>query len=136
MKFKVTLSSIESRKRFIDDTIRSLIAQESDDGFSVDLYLPKQKVRGGQWLDSDIKKLKEKYTKDPLNIKSVKDIGPLTKFWYALKSQEDISPVISADDDVLYPKDWAKNLIRYHEFFPRALVCHRGRILDETKKIQ
>jgi len=60
-----------------------------------------------------------------LEIQFVEDIGPHTKAIYALKHFADWR-VVTADDDVLYPRNWLRDLIAAHEREPDCVTCHRA----------
>ena len=60
-----------------------------------------------------------------LEIQFVEDIGPQTKAIYALKHFADWR-VVTADDDVLYPRDWLRDLAAAHEREPDCVICHRA----------
>jgi hypothetical protein len=61
-----------------------------------------------------------------LEIRFVRDIGPYTKVIYALKEFAD-DLVVACDDDVVYPRDWLKDLMAAHEREPRCVICHKAR---------
>ena len=76
-----------------------------------------------------------KYLKNGLEIRFVKDIGSYTKIIYALKEYpSDI--IVTADDDIIYPKDWLKKL--YHSYISHSedIHVHRAhRVLVENDNI-
>lgn len=82
------------------------------------------------WLSDGYKDLSElpysikRYIKNGLEIRFVKDIGSYTKIIYALKEFKD-SVIVTADDDVFYPKDWLEKL--YHSYIanPKDIHTHR-----------
>ena len=49
------------------------------------------------------------FIKNGLEIRFVKDIGSYTKAIYAFKEFSE-SIIVTADDDIFYPKDWLKKL--------------------------
>jgi hypothetical protein len=66
-----------------------------------------------------------KQTRRGLEVQFVEDIGPHTKAIYALKHFADWR-VVTADDDVLYPRDWLRDLAAAHEREPDCVTCHRA----------
>jgi hypothetical protein len=59
--------------------------------------------------------------------------GPHKKYRPYLLSQEThTSPLVTADDDVLYPKNWLNDLFVAHENDSKIIYCHRARILKKT----
>lgn len=76
-----------------------------------------------------------KYIKNGLEIRFVKDIGSYTKVIYALKEFSD-SIIVTADDDVIYPKDWLEKLYISYIANPQDIQVHRAhRIVTKDKKI-
>jgi len=63
----------------------------------------------------------------PVQVRVVKDRGPLTKLLPALCLDYDY--IITADDDVLYGKGWAAGLLNWAEALPGVALAYRGRIL-------
>ena len=76
-----------------------------------------------------------RFIKNGLEIRFVKDIGSYTKAIYAFKEFSN-SIIVTADDDIYYPKDWLSKL--YYSFIanPKDISVHRAhRIRFEDKKI-
>jgi hypothetical protein len=56
--------------------------------------------------------------------------GPHTKYYPYLESCERFSaPLVTADDDILYPRDWLDGLIRANEQWGEAINCYRARVI-------
>ena len=54
--------------------------------------------------------------------------GPHTKYFDALAlALEDDVPLVTADDDTIYPVDWLHKLFEQHLGHPDALTCYRAR---------
>jgi len=66
-----------------------------------------------------------RYIKNGLEIRFVEDIGEYNKIIYALKEYSN-SIVVTAEDDIIYPKDWLKKL--YHSYItnPQDIHLHRA----------
>lgn len=76
-----------------------------------------------------------KYIKNGLEIRFVKDIGVYTKNFYALKEFKD-AIIVTADDDVYYPKDWLEKLYHSYAVHPENIQVHRAhRVRFKDKKI-
>lgn len=43
------------------------------------------------------------------------------------------STIVTADDDVIYPKDWLKSLWDAHLAHPQEVICHRARLITLSK---
>ncbi|ODA39137.1 putative glycosyltransferase [Desulfosporosinus sp. BG] len=55
---------------------------------------------------------------------SDKNLMPHKKYFYALQEYpEDV--IITVDDDVVYPENFVKSLIEYHQKFPQAVCARR-----------
>ena len=87
------------------------------------------------WLGSDttendltpamknLEKYGVEYRIDPAhNYKSHK------KYYYAMKEFPEAA-VVTADDDLFYPKNWLKTLVRAHKKYPDCVVCRRTHLL-------
>ncbi len=95
------------------------------------------------WLGSD-KTLSENI---PLNLKNLekrgleicfgeKDLGPYTKYYYAMKNHPD-SLLITVDDDIFYPPNMIEKLYHAYQKEPSYIHCHRGhKILKENGVLQ
>jgi hypothetical protein len=85
------------------------------------------------WLDDDtmradlpaaIKRLKKR----GLEIKFCKNYGPHKKYYPYLESQDSFKvPLVTADDDILYPRDWLRHLVKAFRESPDVLNCYRAR---------
>ncbi len=82
------------------------------------------------WLSNELSMLDlpysiTKFIKNGLEIRFVEDIGSYTKIVYTLKEFQD-SVIVTADDDVIYPRDWLGLL--YHSYIvnPNDIQVHRA----------
>lgn len=76
-----------------------------------------------------------RYIKNGLEIRFVKDIKSYTKIIYALKEFSD-SIIVTADDDIYYPKNWLANLYYSYISYPNDIQVHRAhRVLLNNKEI-
>lgn len=63
-----------------------------------------------------------------LEIKTCEDLGPHKKYYPYLESCGAIeTPLVTADDDLLYPKSWLKKLVHEHRRHPDVVNCYRAR---------
>jgi len=70
-----------------------------------------------------------------LEIKLSENYGPYTKFYpYVASLPEFHAPLITADDDVLYPPNWLQGLAAAYAQYPDFINCYRARLVsvDET----
>jgi hypothetical protein len=63
-----------------------------------------------------------------LEVKPSENYGPYKKYYpYVLSLNQFDTPMVTADDDVLYPPDWLKNLDAASKAFPDVINCYRAR---------
>jgi len=61
-------------------------------------------------------------------------LGVHTKYWYYVEAEsEPFGPVVTSDDDILYPPDWLARLAEAAARTPGVIVCARAHtiVLDE-----
>ncbi len=115
----VNITSYKNRFKDLPKTIYSLL----DQTFKPDRVI--------LWLDGSLESLTElpyditRYIKNGLEIRFVKDIGSYTKAIYAFKEFPD-SIIVTADDDIYYPKNWLKYLYLSYVSNPENIHCHRA----------
>ena len=74
-------------------------------------------------LPSTLQRLKAR----GLEIHLTDELGPHTKFHpYVDRETAFAAPLVTADDDVIYPEDWLEQLIRAYEANPSAIHCFRA----------
>jgi hypothetical protein len=62
-----------------------------------------------------------------LEIHLTEELGPHTKYFPYVSGEAYLrAPLVTADDDVIYPEDWLERLIRAHEGNPAAIHCFRA----------
>lgn len=59
-----------------------------------------------------------------LELRSTDDIGPHKKYQPAIRARVD-GPLVTCDDDVLYPTQWLEMLLLAHSEHPHAVLAHR-----------
>jgi hypothetical protein len=66
-----------------------------------------------------------------LEVKLCKEYGPHKKYYPYLESSQELRlPLVTADDDVLYPRYWLKRLVEAFQQFPDVVNCHRARVME------
>src|SRR6056297_1724023 len=119
----ISLTTIPSRlKHGIRPTLESLSKQ----GYEVYLWIPKVFKRNNVAFDGKIPKYIKKLG---INCEVVEDRGSITKLYPALSLKDHL--IITADDDIIYPKGWADGLISAYYTAPNICYCYRGRIFRE-----
>ena len=63
-----------------------------------------------------------------LEIRSCENFGPHTKYYPYVESESAFTtPLVTADDDVMYPADWLNGLIQAHARHPDVVNCYSSR---------
>lgn len=93
------------------------------------------------WLDEECEDLAylpyeiTQFIKNGLEIRFVKDIGSYTKVIYAFKELSN-SIIVTADDDIYYPKDWLNKLYLSYIAHSEDIQVHRAhRVKIEENQI-
>lgn len=70
-----------------------------------------------------------------LEIRLSQNYGPHTKYYPAVQDRElSKLPLVTADDDILYPRGWLDALHDNHLRQPRLIHCYRARRVDFDKQ--
>ena len=114
----VSLTSYDERFTELPKTLYSLLNQD---------LKPDRVIL---WLDDkytliDLPYNISRFIKHGLEVRFVEDIGSYTKVIYAFKEFKD-SIIVTADDDIYYPKDWLKKLYLSYIAHPEDIQVHRA----------
>ncbi len=88
------------------------------------------------WLDDEARynslpPTLERLARRGLTIKLSKNYGPHTKYYPYVASQQQFSlPLVTADDDVIYPRDWLRTLTTAWARNPDVIHCYRARVIE------
>lgn len=63
-----------------------------------------------------------------LQLRYVEDVGPHTKYYPHVISQPLDAPLVTADDDLVYPKSWLEDLYVAHCERPDVITAHRAHL--------
>lgn len=91
------------------------------------------------WIDDEalrrnLPKTLRRLQKRGLEVKLCKSYGPHTKYYPYIESQPAFdTPLVTADDDVLYPRCWLKRLIEANQEYREAVNCYRARVIELDK---
>ena len=55
------------------------------------------------------------------------------KYYYCVRAQKENEVVITFDDDIIYPVDAIKRLMKKHKEYPHCVVCERAQAIDYDK---
>lgn len=83
----------------------------------------------GEKISPELEKLKKR----GLEILFCEDIRAYTKIIPTLTNYPD-STVVTADDDIIYPKHWLKKLYKAHLKNPGVICCHRAHLITKNEK--
>jgi hypothetical protein len=68
-----------------------------------------------------------------LEIRRADNYGPHTKYYpYVESCERFLTPLVTADDDILYPHDWLEGLMRANAQGNEAIHCYRARVIALT----
>lgn len=121
MKQIISMTILPTRFNEIERCITSLKKQ----GYPLFIFIPKYFHRKGVEFDGKI----PKYMYGTY-VRVVKDEGSITKLLPALR--EGFEQIVTADDDVIYPEGWAKNLFDALNKYD-SCVCYRGRNIQPNQ---
>lgn len=66
-----------------------------------------------------------------LEVRFTSDIGPHKKYYpYVCGVDDFFAPLVTADDDMLYPAAWLSDLTRSYEAFPDVISAHRAHVVS------
>ncbi|WP_251975793.1 glycosyltransferase family A protein [Salinicola avicenniae] len=108
-------------------TLESLCEQTLD-AFDVHLYLSRKDADTIGELPSSLDRLQRRGVEIVI---SDEDYRSYDKLLHALKRYPDAT-IITADDDMMYPRDWARRLLEGSRRHPGSIICHRGHMLCES----
>jgi hypothetical protein len=115
----VSLTTIPERMHKVHLCIESLLRQSCKPDY---LML---------WVsisEDKVPKRLDRLKKRGLQIKFCKDIRSHRKIFYTLKENPQ-SIIVTADDDVFYPKNWLKQLYDAYLKEPQYIHCHRAHLM-------
>lgn len=126
----VSLTSYPERMYDLHYTIYSLLKQYHKPD-EILLWLSKEEFPN---LEKDIPKKVLDLKKFGLSIRWCKNLKSYKKLIFALKEYPD-DILITADDDLYYPKSWLEKLYKEHVNDPKNIICHRSHLIkfDDNK---
>jgi hypothetical protein len=91
------------------------------------------------WLDEDallnnLPATIRRLQKRGLEVKSCRNYGPHTKYYPYVESQQAFdAPLVTADDDILYPRYWLEKLIEANREYPDMVNCYWAHVVNMGK---
>ena len=64
-----------------------------------------------------------------LEVHGCVDVGPHTKYFHAMNTLPRDRPLVTADDDILYQRDWLSSLVAAWKAHPDLVNCHRAEVI-------
>lgn len=69
-------------------------------------------------------------TRRGLEVRLCNNYGPHKKYYPYLESLQKVEvPLVTADDDIFYPRHWLKGLVNAFQQFPDLVNCYRARVM-------
>lgn len=121
----VSLTTYGDRMRHCHLTIESIVCGSEVPGRLI-LWIAKDDYR--EPLPRPLRRLKNR----GLEIRTSEDLGPHKKYYPALALSSISGPLVTADDDVIYPRYWLKKLVARHHESPCDIFCFRARVMQFT----
>lgn len=122
----VSLTSIPQRLKSIHLTIESILSQEFKPD-KVILWLSEDDNNGNKVINEDNLPHSLKRLVDVgLEIRFCDNVRSFRKLIYTLKEYSD-DIIVTADDDVIYPRFWLKHLYSAYLTYPKVVHYYRGR---------
>lgn len=83
---------------------------------------------GNQYEQQPLPTTLQRLVRRGLEIRYVDDVGPHTKYYpYLQLSKRPETPLVTADDDKMYDRDWLNGLIHAYRAEPQMVNCWRAR---------
>ena len=92
------------------------------------------------WIDDEelLNNLPEsirRLQKRGLDVRPSRNYGPHTKYYPFVESHESFeTPLVTADDDVLYPRYWLEELVEANREYPEAVNCYWAHVIETDSK--
>ena len=127
----VSLTSYPARMYDIYYTIYSLLTQTLKPN-KIILWLGEEQFPN---KEKDLPSKLLEFIKYGLTVKYTKDLKSYTKLIPTLREYPN-SLIVTADDDIFYPKDWLEKLYKEYENNKDCVICHRAhRVGIENEKL-
>lgn len=126
-KVIVSMTSFPARIEYVHLALKSLVLQ-SYKADRIILWLAEE-----QFPNHKLPKKLLELQDYGVEIKWCEDLYGHKKYYYCLLNQKPDEVIITFDDDIIYPVDAIKRLMKKHEEFPESLVCERAQAIDYEK---
>lgn len=122
----VSLTTYSSRTRYVFLTIESI---------AKGTVKPRRLIL---WIDdpslmTSLPRTLRRLAKRGLEIRGTSNYGPHKKYYsYVCSESAFVLPLVTADDDILYPPYWLEGLLSSYEAFPTDISCYRAHRMSIT----
>ncbi len=121
-RYTVSLTSFPKRIDYIWPAIYTLMCQSFKPD-NIVLWLSEE-----QFPDKRIPEPLEQLKKCGLTVRFCDELRSHKKYYYAFKEYSDDN-IITVDDDMFYPTDFIKTLVKYHKKHPRDIIANSVQII-------
>lgn len=121
-KYTISLTSFPARIDYVWITIETLMRQTFKPD-NIVLYLAKS-----QFKDREIPNSLTRLIDKGLTIKFCDDLRSHKKYYYAFQEYPDDN-IILADDDLIYPTDMVKQLVKLHKKYPCDIIASNIQVI-------
>ncbi|GHC30092.1 hypothetical protein GCM10010082_25130 [Kushneria pakistanensis] len=123
----VSLTTYLPRIRDVYLTIESILLQRARN-FEIHLYISEKDMATLGQLPAT---LQRQIARGVKVITTTEDYRSYDKLVHVLKAAPNAT-IVTADDDVIYPRDWLERLLEGARKHPDCIICHRGHLLRES----
>ena len=133
------VSNVVSRARLTDHNNECVVSLTTHGRRTRSAYLAIESIGRGTarpariilWLDDPAlfaspPRTLRRLARRGLEIRECAKMGPHAKYFPFVSSEPPASPLVTADDDVLYPPHWLADLVASYNSAPELLHCHRA----------
>ncbi len=124
-QYTVSLTSFPARINYVHIAIETIMRQKRKPDRIV-LWLAES-----QFPERNLPEGLTKLEKKGLSIRWCEDLRSHKKYYYVFPEHPD-SNIILADDDIFYPRDTIKRLIKLHKKYPKDIICTSAQIIAPT----
>lgn len=122
MRVVATYTTLPGREQTLEESVKSLLEQTRKLD-AIYIAIPNEAVRLGTQYSEPSDFLKESC----VIVKPEQDYGPLTKLYGALAKENDAKTcILSCDDDVIFPPNFVKVLLKKRKIYPNSAICGSG----------
>lgn len=127
-KVIASLTSFPARIEKAHLAVKSIMLQNYKPD-EIILWLSDAQFKGIE-LPQSLKDLEKK----GLQIKFCEDLRGHKKYFELVKSQKPNELILTFDDDIIYPPNSIKKVMKYHKLYPKAIIVNRGYEITFGKK--